>query len=222
MYSQTTSISINGMALENSQIHRIKMYVSIQRGTYKKQESSTDNQINIAKQIVGFMQSVYLTEHPFDELDLCSNLLTEAEHVVNFLYLPKTANLASRVAVCIDFDNMLSLNKKHYKNYQSNRLRLSDVQQLFVEKKQSVIGSRYHIDSSRLLEAPTMTEKKKFQHNREVLQIDFDGVVLHSFKTLTEAAKATNIKRENIYSCLKHWNNSAGGFVWRYADDDDF
>ena len=213
---------ING--LPTQQIKKVKMYVRIVSKRYADDLNCiAENQRNcVASHIVNFMRSIYLTEHPFDELDLCCNLMTEAEHVVNFLYLPKTANLASRVAVCIDFDNMLSLSKKHYKNYQSNRLRLSDVQQLFVEKKQSVIGSRYHIDSSRVLEAPTITEKKKFQHNREVLQIDFDGVVLHTFKTLTEAAKATNISRENIYNCLKHVNNSAGGFVWRYADDDDF
>ena len=122
MYSQTTSISINGIALENSQIHRIKMYVSIQRGTYKKQESSTHNQINFAKQIVGFMKSVYLTEHPFDELDLCSNLLSDAEHVVNYLYLPKKADLINKLSVCIDFDNMLSLSASNFQNYLTSRM----------------------------------------------------------------------------------------------------
>lgn len=213
---------ING--LPSQQIKKVKMYVRIISKRYTDDlQSIAENQRNcVASHIVNFMRSVYLTEHPFDELDLCCNITTEAEHVVNYLYLPKTANLESRVAVCIDFDNMLSLNKKHYKNYLSNRLRLSEVQQLFVEKKQSVIGSRYHIDSSRALEAPTMTEEKKSQHDREVLQIDFDGNVLHSFKTITEAARATNICRVNIYSCLKHVNNSAGGFIWRYTDDDDF
>lgn len=216
------SVIING--IEQKQIKQVKLYISIVNRHYKSdlQELPEQQRNSIASYIVNFMRSIYLNEHPFDELDLCCNILTDAKHVVNYLQLPKADDINSRVAVSIDFDNMLSLSKRNYMNYLSNSLSLSNVQQKFIEKKQSVIGSRYNIEYGKLLAAPSKSERKKYQHNRGVLQLDFDGVILHTYKTLTDAAKATNISRDNIYSCLKHCNSSAGGYVWRYADDDDF
>lgn len=219
------SVIING--IEQKQIKQVKLYISIVNRHYKSdlQELPEQQRNSIASYIVNFMREIYLAEHPFDELDLCCNILTDAKHVVNYLQLPKADDINSRVAVSIDFDNMLSLSKRNYMNYLSNSLSLSNVQQKFIEKKQSVIGSRYNIEYGKLLaapSAPSKSERKKYQHNREVLQIDFDGVVLHTFKTLTEAVNSTDIKRDTIWRCLNHLQCSAGGYVWRYADDDDF
>lgn len=229
MYSQTTSININGIALENSQIHRIKMYVSIQRGTYKKQESSTDNQINIAKQIVGFMQSVYLTEHPFDELDLCSNLLSDAEHVVNTV-MPKSESIDKLIEISIDFDNMLSLNDSHFTDYKSDSLTLTDSQRQLISNKQQTVIKSHNIDSNNLLiggaafrmmlYTETMQENGKQKKKIPIKQYDFNGNLIAEYDDINDAAKEKGIERYKIVNVCKHKAQTYLNSIWRYADDD--
>ena len=103
------TVNINGIGAE--QINQVKFYIRIVSNRYKEdlQNAPENRRYTIANQIVRFMQAVYLREHPFDELHLINKQLIDAEHVVNYLRLPKDANLCSRITVCVDFDNMLSL-----------------------------------------------------------------------------------------------------------------
>ena len=174
------------------------------------------------------MRSVYLTDHPFDELHLINNQLIDAEHVVNYLYLPKKADLLSRISVCIDFDNMLSLSASNFQNYLTSRLALSDAQQSFVTSKASVIGRRYQIDSSRALEAPRQQQTKAIdtsaskarRNKRAVAQIDSDGRLIKVYESTVEAAKAMNLSDSAINNCLRGQSRQSGGYVWKYADEE--
>lgn len=218
------TVIINGISAEK--IKQVKFYMRIASNHYKEdlQNVPEHRRNTIANHIVNFMRSVYLIEHPFDELHLINNQLIDAEHVVNYLYLPKKADLLSRISVCIDFDNMLSLSALNFQNYTKSRLRLSDAQQSFVMSKASVIGSRYHIDSSRALKVPRQTETKTLSSNRgrkrQVAQIDTDGRLIKVYESAVDAAKATKLSDSAINNCLRGQSRQSGGYYWKYADED--
>ncbi len=228
MYYSEASITVNGLALDNSQIHSIKMFVGIQRGTYKKQESSTHNQINFAKNIVGFMKSVYLTEHPFDELDLCNNLLSDAEHVVNAV-IPKSDTIDKLIEISIDFDNMLSLNDSHFTDYKSDSLTLTDSQrQLISDKQQTVIvnhslssdnllvgGAIFSNEVARIKSGETVKEKEKIA----VKQYDLNGNLIAEYDDIDDAVEATQTPRKKIKAVCNYKLPKYKDSIFRYADD---
>ena len=218
------TVIINGISAEK--IKQVKFYIRIVSNRYQEdlQNVPEHRRNTIANHIVNFMRSLYLTDHPFDELHLINNQLIDAEHVVNYLYLPKKADLINKLSVCIDFDNMLSLSASNFQNYMTSRLRLSDAQLSFVTSKASVIGRRYQIDSSRALEAPRQTETKtlssKRGRKRQVAQIDSDGRVIKVYESAVEAAKAMKLSDSAISNCLRGQSRQSGGYVWKYADEE--
>ena len=221
------TVIINGISAEK--IKQVKFYIRIVSNRYQEdlQNVPEHRRNTIANHIVNFMRSLYLADHPFDELHLINNQLIDAEHVVNYLYLPKKADLLSRISVCIDFDNMLSLSASNFQNYLTSRLALSDAQQSFVTSKASVIGRRYQIDSSRALEAPRQQTKaidtsasKARRNKRAVAQIDSDGRLIKVYESTVEAAKAMNLSDSAINNCLRGQSRQSGGYVWKYADEE--
>ena len=220
------TVIINGISAEK--IKQVKFYIRIVSNRYQEdlQNVPEHRRNTIANHIVNFMRSLYLADHPFDELHLINNQLIDAEHVVNYLY-PKKADLMNRISVCIDFDNMLSLSASNFQNYLTSRLALSDAQQSFVMSKASVIGRRYQIDSSRALEAPRQQTKaidtsasKARRNKRAVAQIDSDGRLIKVYESTVEAAKAMNLSDSAINNCLRGQSRQSGGYVWKYADEE--
>lgn len=55
---------------------------------------------------------------------------------------------------------------------------------------------------------------------RPVIQFDIYGNILHQYKSLKEAEMNTGIFSNNISRCCSHKAEIAGGFVWRYADEE--
>lgn len=57
---------------------------------------------------------------------------------------------------------------------------------------------------------------------RQVNQLDKDGNIIKTFKSITEASNETGIDSGSITKVCKNEgkNKSAGGFVWKYVDDD--
>lgn len=222
------TVIINGISAEK--IKQVKFYIRIVSNRYQEdlQNVPEHRRNTIANHIVNFMRSLYLTDHPFDELHLINNQLIDAEHVVNYLYLPTKADLVSRISVSIDFDNMLSLSASNFQNYLTSRLALSDAQQSFVTSKASVIGRRYQIDSSRALEAPRQQQTKAIdtsaskarRNKRAVAQIDSDGRLIKVYESTVEAAKAMNLSDSAINNCLRGQSRQSGGYVWKYADEE--
>ena len=55
---------------------------------------------------------------------------------------------------------------------------------------------------------------------RRVAQMNDDGDTINVFDSLTEAIKATGINSKSIRDCCNGVQKHAGGFVWKYLDDD--
>ena len=56
---------------------------------------------------------------------------------------------------------------------------------------------------------------------RAVSQYDFDGNLLHTYKSLAEASEKTGISIRSIcHICKKNGAHSSHGYVFRYSDDD--
>ncbi len=90
-----------------------------------------------------------------------------------------------------------------------------------------------HIDGNKLnncvanLEWTTCSENNlhKFKiglgnnFTRKIVQYDLEMNKVNEFKSIAEAAKQLNIGKTNINGVLRNINKTAGGFVFKYADD---
>lgn len=59
-------------------------------------------------------------------------------------------------------------------------------------------------------------------HSKGVLQYDKNGTLLGEFKSITIAGETTGVNFRNISEVCKGHRNTAGGFVWKYADIQDY
>lgn len=222
----TQRLSINGSAIGKGQIKSVKMYVSI----VKYANTPTDDNDNLsrraAKHIVDFMRSVYLCEHPSDELDLLDGRLTDACKVVNTVSLNKYDSLRQLISLSIDFDNMLSLGYINYAEYISNTLKLSKCQQTFIEDKQRRLIVRhsltdYALTASNIDDLFLLVQKpEKRVNQRAVRKYDLDGNLLAEYESVSEAARASNINWSNVSKCCNKKQLTAKGFIFRFADDE--
>ena len=66
------------------------------------------------------------------------------------------------------------------------------------------------------------TKKLRKCKNAEipVLQFTKDGKFVNEYKSISEAARCTGINQGNIVSCLKGRLLTAGGFVWKYKNNE--
>ena len=53
-----------------------------------------------------------------------------------------------------------------------------------------------------------------------VSQYDFDGNLIATYLSITEASEATGVTDSGISSCCLHKRNHAGDYLWRYASDE--
>lgn len=69
-----------------------------------------------------------------------------------------------------------------------------------------------------------MSESKKGVNNhnsRRVIQYDKDGNFIREWDYIKQAANELGICESSIGACCRHVRKSAGGFIWRYADEID-
>lgn len=66
----------------------------------------------------------------------------------------------------------------------------------------------------------TCPERIAKAHNKPIEQLSSDGQLIATFSSLTEAERLTGISISNICACCKGQRKSAGGFLWRYVDDE--
>lgn len=69
----------------------------------------------------------------------------------------------------------------------------------------------------------TKSENSKERVNRKpigrgckIIQFNMDGKIIKKYKSITQAAKETGIKREKIIDCCKHKINNIEGCRWEY------
>ena len=62
---------------------------------------------------------------------------------------------------------------------------------------------------------------KNHKLNKKTLQFDLDGNLINTWRSASLASKTTGVSKCNIIACCnkKEHYNTAGGYVWRYADD---
>lgn len=69
-------------------------------------------------------------------------------------------------------------------------------------------------NSYNLMYGNTQNNKK-----REILQYDIDNKFIRKWNSIMQVERELNIKNNNIVSCCKGKRQSAGGFIWRYANE---
>lgn len=217
--------NINGFQIAEK-IKSVKMYVSIVKYANTPTDSNDNLSRSAAKHIVNFMRSVYLCEHPSDELDLIDGKLTDACQVVNTVSLNKYDSMRQLISLSIDFDNMLALGYINYIEYTNNTLQMSKQQQSFIECKQQNLIKRhsltdYTLTSSNIEHSLMLVQKKEPKHTKSVRQYDLHGNLLAEYESVSEAARATNIDKYKLSKCCNHIQQTTAGFVFRFADDDD-
>lgn len=62
-------------------------------------------------------------------------------------------------------------------------------------------------------------EKPKCQ--RKVKQYGLDGVFIKQFEYISDAEKELNIDGSSISSCCRNKRKTAGGYIWKYANDNN-
>lgn len=81
---------------------------------------------------------------------------------------------------------------------------------------------------SRLAKNRTESEKARFaeigrnaseSNKKAILQYDKFGNFIRQWDSIIEAGETLNIGRPDITNCCKRKYKSAGGYIWRYADD---
>lgn len=66
-------------------------------------------------------------------------------------------------------------------------------------------------------------DKKKFKLlKKPVIQYDNNLMELKRYSSIKEASKETGVCNTNITFCCKGKSLTAGGFIWKYVDGDDF
>lgn len=66
-----------------------------------------------------------------------------------------------------------------------------------------------------------LLNKKIFSHNKRVLQYSKDGSFINEYKDANSASSSTGVNSKYIYRCCGGGRKTAGGYIWRYADDEE-
>lgn len=61
-------------------------------------------------------------------------------------------------------------------------------------------------------------EKNNFYHSKKVNQYDLDGNFIASYNSITEAIKLSKVS--NVKKVLQKERPSAGGYIWKYENED--
>lgn len=83
-----------------------------------------------------------------------------------------------------------------------------------------------HIDKNTLnnradnLEWCDQQYNNEYGHNKAVEQWTIDGEKIAEYKSATYAATITGIRRTSIANVLNGWSKTAGGYIWRYSQNE--
>ena len=118
------TVNINGTILEAKQIKEIKFYIQITKFSVWRDLMNTNKETlecalsrirshkeNFQSAILSFMKQQYLLEHPFDELELINNKLSDSEYVAEYIFPGHLDSFHQILEVVIDSQNMIALNK---------------------------------------------------------------------------------------------------------------
>lgn len=89
---------------------------------------------------------------------------------------------------------------------------LNDKEKYYIKYYNSLIPTGYNM-------TPGGNSGTGITRRKKVLQYDLEGNYLKTFDSILEASRQTKINDSNISSCCKGNRNYAGGFQWRYQDN---
>ena len=78
------------------------------------------------------------------------------------------------------------------------------------------------VDKSHIPHIMDIVDSKQTHKNgKSVCQYDKNGVLIKKWNSITEAANALRMNKNNIWKCCNHLEGrkTAGGFIWKYSDE---
>lgn len=63
------------------------------------------------------------------------------------------------------------------------------------------------------------SKEKQIGSPRKIIQYSFNGEIIASYDSISEAVRKTGINAKSIRETAKGKQNHAGGYIWKYADD---
>lgn len=64
-------------------------------------------------------------------------------------------------------------------------------------------------------------DKRMLVAGPPVRQYELSGTFVEEYSSLRQASQQTGVDRTSIIYCCEHFRKTAGGYTWRYLDDDD-
>ena len=110
--------------------------------------------------------------------------------------------------------------------YQGKKMTVPDLLEM-TELPRKTIYSRINAGwtAEEIIENPKPLKGKKIkQHGRNkkpVLQLDKNGNVINEYDSQTEASKKTGVDRSNLGKCCRGEQKTAGGFVWKFKNEEE-
>lgn len=74
-----------------------------------------------------------------------------------------------------------------------------------------------HVDN---LEWCTRQYNIDYSKSKRIAQYTLSGEKAAEYKSIAFAARITGISRRAINNCLTGWSNTAGGYIWRYEEEE--
>lgn len=71
------------------------------------------------------------------------------------------------------------------------------------------------------LEYMSIADNVRYSLNKSVIKMDLDYKILGVYPSINEAGRQNEICYQNIYKCCKKKRKTAGGYMWRYADENN-
>lgn len=80
--------------------------------------------------------------------------------------------------------------------------------------------TKTHIENlSKSHKGKIVSEETKNKMGVVILQYDLNLNLINEYKTITEASQNTNIRLSNIQQVCKNKRKTAGGYIWKYKDE---
>jgi hypothetical protein len=56
---------------------------------------------------------------------------------------------------------------------------------------------------------------------RQIKQFDLEGNIINEYQSIADASRILKIGKSNIQGVLQHKRKTAGGFIWKYLEDEN-
>lgn len=144
----------------------------------------------------------------------------KAKCYIEFYYMDvaeyiKLKGLGYKIYHAIDVENFITENQELIQNYATIQ---AETAACAAAEKEKLIKERDERRARREARKLEPQEPSK-RITRKVVQLNDDGEIITIFESLSDAVKATGTNSKSIRDCCNGIQKHAGGFVWKYAND---